>query len=919
MIVRTYLFSYYLTIFITVVVLGVATILVHPDSVKYLADKFLKENEIAYSRVEGSLLTGVTLHDINYADTFTAKRVEVGYNFFMLFNPTPVIRKIKADKVVLNLDKLPKNQEGSDEFFAFAIGKLQLRDASVIFEDERFVFNLKASRIDYGKTLDVRKLFIELFTPYADATIDGKIDSSRLYAKTLVTPKASVTKKYLGFLEGVAKTIAIDVDASLQKIFMRTHFNRLGFSADQNIRVGNADVNLTYFTKEEYVSLDSSYTLSYQEFEAEVKQNGIFSYFGAYFSELSAELTKYPQQLPFKRFSAEFAGDTESLAGKIKTEQFNLNINSKDYKEFMLHVDSKALALSSISQLPDMLKKHTLTVNADAVIAISPFSLIGTFNTQGLYCSAEGNIALDGSSQLFFAQLYPKLELEIFKSYPADMFSPLEFIYYNEDEKAVLNLDANMFGLTLFKSGTSLNGLGNFGSQSFDVKGGISDKNDANITLSANIPSLNTLLSEFGLVKPEDGIFFDAEAKIEASVDFSENMQIKSRLHIPWSIARVDTKTAYTVENIYFEATTTNRDITIEQYTLDFKNHNFNSQKKSKISFDNNATLKLKEFWIYDNLLVTGLFNPVQMKGDLQIKSDMFKYEGKEASVTLKADVDISLDGNGTQKIEGDITLLDGVITYEPPVEYTISDDIIIIQDIKPQAQSKRFINIHVNSLKPIAYKTKNIDLRFVPDMVLWQEPSRPLALLGMVTIEEGRVTASDKLFTFEKSEVYFNGASPINPHLSLNMHYQTLNYIDIEIYITNTLASPIVIFKSTPYLSQNDIMSYILFGEPAASAFDSSSGAKTSVSSLLLATGVKQIFNDTAGVNIDTLNVLTNEEGTLGYEIGARFSDKLRVIYKNDTISSIILQYSFSKSIRLDINLHETGQGINILYVKDF
>jgi translocation and assembly module TamB len=71
--------------------------------------------------------------------------------------------------------------------------------------------------------------------------------------------------------------------------------------------------------------------------------------------------------------------------------------------------------------------------------------------------------------------------------------------------------------------------------------------------------------------------------------------------------------------------------------------------------------------------------------------------------------------------------------------------------------------------------------------------------------------------------------------------------------------------------------------------------------------------------VNIDTLNILTNEEGTLGYEIGTRFSKEIRMIYKSDTISSVILQYSLSKSIRIDVDVHETGQGVNIFYIKDF
>ncbi|WP_415397799.1 translocation/assembly module TamB domain-containing protein [Sulfurimonas sp. CS5] len=918
MIVRMYLFTYYLTIFITLIVLSVATIAVHPDSVKYLTDKFLKENGILYSKVEGSLLTGATLYDVSYLDAFSAKRVEIDYSFVMLFNSTPVIKKIKADGVLLNIDKLPKRQESDYEFFvfAFSVSKLQLTNISIILDDERFVFNLNASKIDYDKRLNVKKLFVELFTPYADAIIDAKIDSNILYAKTLLTPEESVAKKYFEFLQGVPKIISVDVEATLQKVFMSTHLNHLSFTADQNVNLSNADINLTYFINENYFSFESSYFFSHEKLEAEVKQKGLFNSLGAYSSDLSADLTKYPSQLPFDNFSAELAGDADSLIGSIKTEQLKLDIKSNDYKEFLVHVNSEALALSSISQLPEMLQKNTLSINADAVVAISPFSLVGEFSTKGLFCSLDGSVELDNSTQLVVAQMNPKLESEIFKKYPMDKFSPLKFVYYNEDEKTVLNLGAKMLDVTLFKRGSALNGFGNLGSESFKVKGDISDKN---ITLNANIQSLNAMLSEFDLINSDDDVLLDAQAKIEAIVSFSKNVQIKGRLHMPWLSAKVDTKTTYRAENLYLEATMIDSEITIDKYSLDFMNHMIYSQKKSKISFDENKTLELKEFWIYDNLLVTGFFNPMNIKGDLRIKSDMFKYEGKEANVSIRADVKASFDGNGTQRIEGNVTLLEGVITYEPPAEYTISDDIIIIQDIKPRTKYKHFVNIHLNSIKPISYKTKSVDLLFVPDIVIWQEPPSSLGLLGLVTIEEGKVTSSDKLFTFDKSELYFNGAKPINPYLNLNMHYQTLDYIDIEIFITNTLASPVVIFKSTPYLSQNDIMSYILFGESASSTFDSSSGSKTSVSSILLATGVKQIFNDTSGLNIDTLNVLTNEEGTFGYEIGARFNEKIRAIYKNDTISSIILQYTLSRSIRFDIDVNEVGQGVRILYIKDF
>jgi len=120
--------------------------------------------------------------------------------------------------------------------------------------------------------------------------------------------------------------------------------------------------------------------------------------------------------------------------------------------------------------------------------------------------------------------------------------------------------------------------------------------------------------------------------------------------------------------------------------------------------------------------------------------------------------------------------------------------------------------------------------------------------------------------------------------------------------------------------MSQDDIMSYILFGESARSVFEGSGeSSKLSLSAMLLGSGLKQIFNKSTGVKVDTLNILTNKEGTLGYEIGSRFNKQIRVVYKNDTISSVIIQYSLTKSIRIEVDARETGQGVSIIYVKDF
>jgi len=205
------------------------------------------------------------------------------------------------------------------------------------------------------------------------------------------------------------------------------------------------------------------------------------------------------------------------------------------------------------------------------------------------------------------------------------------------------------------------------------------------------------------------------------------------------------------------------------------------------------------------------------------------------------------------------------------------------------------------------------------PSLVLYKEMQTDLELFGLLNIKSGEVKLEDRVFEFDESEIYFYGGSEIDPYLNLNLHYYTTDYIDIEIYITNKVSSPIVLFSSKPAMSQNDILSYILFDSSASSVFDTTSESKTSLSTLLLGSGIKKIVNSSGAIKVDTLNILTNKEGTLGYEVGARFNKNIRIVYKNDEISSLILQYSLSKSLRVDVDVKETGQGVSIIYIKDF
>ncbi len=894
----------------------------HPETVRYLADKFLKEKGIGYSRIEGSLLKGIALYDINYADAVLIKRLKLEYKIPMLFNPTPTLKKIKAEGTLLILENLLENGEDDSQFFipAFAVSQLYLKETRLLMKEDTLLFDLDAAKIHYSRELNVKRVDLRLATSYGEAHIQGDIRSNRLYAKSSLTPRASLVKKYLGSLQGLEKTLTLDLEAGMQEIVMHTRVEHLNLK-EQNASLHNADITLTYLIKEGYFTFDSSYGLSYGELSTKIGHTGVFTAMGVYASQLKATVTRTPFALPFTNLRSEVSGDKEGMIGRLYAGPLEFELEGEGYERFNIHAKSKALPLSFIPNLPALLKQNSIAIRADALLNTAPFSLKGSFDTEGPYSAVEGSFELDKEEQLYLSTLTPKPESTLWKKYPLEQFSPLELVYYNHDKRSILNLDTGMANLTLFKKDTALNGWGNIGSGHFDTYGRIADANDTRLSVTADIPSVHALISEFGFKNPEENLLFDAHADINATVTLTDKVRVKTRVRLPWYILQLDTQRSYQGEDVYLESTLIDQNITIDSYDLNIKDHHVYSQRPSHIAFDTNGSLLLKEFWVYDDLLLSGRLDPVRMEGNLNLRSDRFRYEGKEGNVTLKADIKADFEKNGRQSIEGNITLLDGVITYEPKTDYTISDDIVIIQDIKPHTGFKRFVNLQINSLKPIDYKTQTIDIRLTPDIILRQEPDAPLSIYGMVTLEDGQINGGGKLFELDKSEIYFNGADPVNPYLNLNIRHQVQDDIDILIYITNTLASPLVILTSTPAMSQNDIISYLLFAEPASSAFSSSDeGTGTfALSSLLLATGLKQIFDQSAGVNIDTLNILTNEEGTLGYEIGTRFSKKIRLLYKNDTVSSVILQYKLSRSIRLDVDVHETGQGVSILYVKDF
>lgn len=878
MIKKIYTFFYFIALIVLLAAVLFSTVVFQKDVVPYLAQKYLIEYGVEYKDIEGTLFSGVVLRGVKYKESLEIDELKVEYNPLMLLNPTPKVSYISAKGVFVDADKLLEAKSADDSSaFVLNISKVDFQNLKVVYKEEIYALNITASDVSFRETIDVQRVVIDAETPYARVTIEGSVKVNRAIGKSTLLLSEKFNRDYLGFLTYTPSKIELFFDISSKEADLKTSIKSVALKDVENFVLNSVELHATYNFDDDFFMLFSNYSALYEKNEIAVEQKSRVRLNGNVESKIEAKIVQDEFNLPFKSFSVDIKRDKNLTRFDFAAKDLAINAQTKDFQDFSLKAKS-------------------------------------------IYADLDAKVELKSDAITLVGELYPKSDAPYLKEYDIQRFSKLNLFVLKNQESIRASIGTDKLSLTLFEDVKGLVGVLKAGESKFDIKGSIQKRE---FVVEANVESVRTLLSELELNIIDESLLFDASAIISAKIGFGDRVEVDARVDIPWYRLEVDTQNIYTERDAYFEFFYADEEVILKKYDFGVMQKRIFSKRASKISLSQSDTIELKEFWIYDNLLLSGELNYSDMSADVTLKSDKFLYESADANLTIKMDIQAFVDSNGSQSISGDIDILDGVVTYAPKKEYAIKDeDIIIIQDIKPpkKEHEKRELNIRVHSSKPIEYKIKDVELLVTPNLVIYQEFGEVMQILGTLQIHSGVVTISDREFEFEESEIYFYDEEYTNPYLNLNLHYYTLDNIDIEIYITNRVESPVFILSSNPQMSQDNIISYILFGSSATSVFDTSEEAsRSSLSTLALGAGLKGLLDRSTNLKIDTLNILTNEDGTLGYEIGKRFGKKVRLVYKNDDISSLTLQYSLSRSVRIDVDVKETGQGVGIFYIKDF
>ncbi|OQX74876.1 MAG: hypothetical protein B6D59_01020 [Campylobacteraceae bacterium 4484_4] len=780
------------------------------------------------------------------------------------------------------------------------------------------------------KTIEAKRLTADADFNVGSAYLKGAVKKSTFFAKGSVHLKQSffdrsVTKyvdiKALNPLDVALKAdfekLTGQVISRCDRLFPHgrvPHFNLAIHKATTNVKFEYRKLDVTAQTDANLsTTLGKNWHL-YNYFHFSPKKS--LAYQGVLYAPTTSIFPVADGLL--KQSTIQYRGGIHTLEANLSAPLTTATFTSKGYKDATLHIRTKRITAQKAGiQLPtpfsliegDLKSDITFnlrninTLKATLLAHSNLTDLEGTYRYQkGLHLQAKATLP----KKHIWSQISPDLK-------PAQLF-PADISLDYRHPKLSFGLKNTLFSNNLEYDLNSSIITESFRSDESNLTAG--GKFDSWLTFQASTRSLRTLQQTLSRVYRFTPRPLDGEVTLKGSI--KDGKVIDATLLSRWMVYEYRPYHFAFAEKIRSDFTLTKEKLTLKNYYFStYLDHDriFFANKPSTITFSP-LPIRIDRLWINDQATVTGEYNPKSQKGRFKAHAARYHYKDLEGDLTFSADIQADLDRNSTA-ISGNVLIDGGVVTYQPRKQhYVQDDDIIIVQEeaIRKalQKSSALTVDLSVITKKPIRYKTPQIDAYFDLDLKFWKEKQKDLELLGIAKVLSGTYRESNKVFRIEPGEILFGGPI-LNPYLNLSATYKGDPYL-ITIVISGTLESPILNFSSSPYLSQSDILSYLLFDSTTENLFSAKQSSSATAIKLFGNTFAKEIVS-TFGIKLDRLVLSTTEEGGLGIEVGKRLTKNVTLIYINDVVSTIKIKYQISRQFETEITISPESSGIDFLY----
>ena len=794
--------------------------------------------------------------------------------------------------------------------------------------------HLYASKISFDtqkSLLEEAQLNLDAQSNLTALSYHANIENNILSGQLQLSPQKDFFDSYIPTLNPKAlKTINIELNASQKSIIAMIDTEVLELLKSKNIKAKEKAFNLDILKLKSKIIYDLEHlkltavtslfiNMPYAQNihinnDFKMDKNTTFSYKGKIFIPqiigVEARFVK-----PLEALEIEYEGDNSIIWGTLSASNIEGNFNLPQYKKADIHLETKKdLLLRDFITLPKDLNQSKAKLLIDMPLSFEEnSSLSALLKIKSNLLNIDADIEYKETLDIQASSTIPQKSLlkAMDKKVKWKRLNPLNIDFKLDNE--LISLELKNKALDLAVNYNSNNSKINGKVALAGVQAKITGKTEEKLNIQTQISSFAKLIKEintfYTLKKPP---LVKGKASINIEIDKLEEAKILLSSDEITFKEEVKSKEKKIIKNISLDIRYKDEKVILQNYALEYDKQKVFAKKPSHIIMENNK-VSLSSFWLNDSLEIKGDYDKKQEKGIIDIEADKFELSHQLLKLNAKIKLKATQEDNKTN-IQGKITINGGKINYNLSQKRFVNDSDIQIKERKKKEKASSFMDnlsslIQIETTKPLVYKEGAISIRLKPNISIQKFEKSPLKVYGAVEIlKGGRYLFEGKRFVLKKSYIYFSGDAS-KPLLEVAIKYQALNHL-ITIRVTGSPEAPNINFSSSPYLSEEEILSLILFDSVAGANNNSGTEMMRMMGGAMAKSALSNI-----GVKLDHLVL---GEGN-AIEIGKKISNRIMIIYVNDIISSVRVQYKHNTRTQSVINMNEESQSYDIIYKDDF
>lgn len=273
----------------------------------------------------------------------------------------------------------------------------------------------------------------------------------------------------------------------------------------------------------------------------------------------------------------------------------------------------------------------------------------------------------------------------------------------------------------------------------------------------------------------------------------------------------------------------------------------------------------------------------------------------------------------------------------------TLPDSVHIKGHEKSQPYWQVYLQTHINLGDDILLQYQGLRAQLAGGVKILHQPQQLMLGVGKLTVTQGSYRAYGHHIQINHGQLTFTGGSIMNPGLDIlatrtieMSHFgHTLDNsesdIQVGFQIRGDVNNPSVSLYSSPTLSDQDVLSYIAFGQPAEELSNSKAGMlMQAVNAFGTGSGESVLGELKQNLGLTRLGVESehfynpdtqSSEQTSAFVVGKQLSDRLSVNYSVgilDPISVLRIEYKLTNNLSMRSEASPYGSGADLIYTVE-